>query len=718
MKLENPFNGMAYITEKGVQPEKVLESYSILPLKHLISHLTKQINSFFVGRTGVGKTMVLSLFDPAYQLALYTDTTNSKSLKEREKILELIPKEVIGIYSNIDSPYFHLTQFQGKVQNEENWMKIFGDYYGHILVRDLILALEKLSLNEKWREHNNVSEFNIEILDLVAIDYSKKICDELPDIDGISSWNSLKKYINNRISSWISAVSKLGADTFSGPSEIVQLINPCLYLMEQLKEKEIIGSDCRLFIIIDQYETLFEHRKNIDFRPIFNLAMRQAARGETRIEFKMGVRPYGYKDSLNILGSNIKLDLVKECQEIFIDELTSDYYDEFIKDLTQKCLKKYREYDDYSDRPHTIFEKLTAVQEVKKYVGSSTKRDKHFSLFFNECNQSENISKEEIKDFIKETVNGYDSECKVWIETLLSIHAEKVLDKNKDVEFLKSQLYEHFTNLKAVLFTTECKMPKECKCINNIDENQRIREYNSYKDIRPGALFIIAASYKNKPKIYSGYDTLVNASSRIVLHYIEIVSEAFDNFLLEDRTEFKPLPADNQSEAIYKRANRFFDNIPNTLPHGMAVNQILKKLGILFREEQLNPKLTKPYPNVFSVVKDLINQFEPESISDSYEREIITELLSYGFLEEEKHHDKNRKKGTRYKYYLNRLLCPYFGVSIVHRKDPLYIYGDEKEFLRCLIDNNCKIDELRKYLNSKTTTKVRVDKDLAQFSVD
>jgi len=464
MKLENPFNGMAYITEKGVQPEKVLECYSILPLKHLISHLTKQINSFFVGRTGVGKTMVLSLFDPAYQLALYTDNTHSKSFNERGKILELLPKEVIGIYSNIDSPYFHLTQFQGKVQTEENWMKIFGDYYGHILVRDFILALEKLSLNEKWREHNNVSNLDSEILDLVAIDYSKKICDELPDIDGISSWSSLKEYINNRISSWISIVSKLGAETFSGPSEIVQLINPCLYLMEELKTKGIIGSDCRLFIIIDQYETLFEHRKNIDFRPIFNLAMRQAARGETRIEFKMGVRPYGYKDSLNIFGSGIKLDLVKECQEIFIDDLTSDYYDKFINDLTKKCLKKYREYDDYSDRLNTVFENLTAVQEVKKYIGNSTKRDKHFSLFFKSNNQSEKISKEELIEFIKETTNEYDSlACKVWIETLLSIHAERILDKNKDIEYLKSQLNEHFTNLQAVLFKTECGMPSGCK---------------------------------------------------------------------------------------------------------------------------------------------------------------------------------------------------------------------------------------------------------------
>lgn len=705
MNLENPFQGMAYISEKGVHPENVLERYSILPLTHSMGHLNEQINSFCVGRNGVGKTMLLTLFDSVFQKFLYSNTDDSQLSKEqKQKILELVPEEVIGIYSNIDSPQIRLTQFQGELQTDIGWKKIFGDYYAHTLAKKLIDTLENLSKLEKWREHNKVAEFDENTLNLVSISYAARISTELPDAKNISSWDELKQYIDSRISNWITAVSKLGADTFSGPSETVQLITPLFYLLEELKNKGVIGEGCRLFIVIDQFETLYEHRKCIDFRPVFNLAMRQAARGDTRIEFKIGVRPYGYKDNLEILDSNTKLDLEKECTEIFIDELASIYYKDFIKDLTSKCLNKYTAYKEYADNVSSFFEKLSNVEEVGYYVSKSAKTDKHFSLFFNDIKG--NIKKQDAVDIIKEYTKDIDQlNCKVYIETLMSIYAEKHLkQRGTNTESLKLELKERYIGLQ-VIFSKKCTL--HIKSDEPVDLDTRTKEYYKYKDIESGALFIIAAAYKNKPKVYSGYDTLVIASSGVVLHYVEIVSDAFNMYLLsEESKKVGPLPATIQSDALYNRSNRYFDAIPDKVPHGNSVIQFLKNLGNLFRDIQLDTSLNKPYPNGFSLEENLLNKFE----KNSTESDVITELLSYGFLEEDKHNDKNRLKGKRYKYYLNRLICPYFVIPLVHRKDPVYIYDNKNNFFRYLLQKDFTASELRKSLTTAKKSKVNTKK--------
>ena len=126
---------MAYITEKGVRPELVFKRYSIEPFKYLLKYLDNNNNCFTVGRNGVGKTMVLSLFNPKYQQALLK---KKEKIAEAEQILNLLPKNIISIYLNIASPSIHLTRFQGKNLTNQQWQQIFGDYLGNTLLKKLI----------------------------------------------------------------------------------------------------------------------------------------------------------------------------------------------------------------------------------------------------------------------------------------------------------------------------------------------------------------------------------------------------------------------------------------------------------------------------------------------------------------------------------------------------------------------------------------------------
>ena len=690
MFLRNPFEDMAYLTEKGIHPEEVLERYSIKPFLFVLKYLTQKINCYAIGRTGVGKTMILSLFDSKYQKILFSDSYGNEISKDRKLLIENIPTGIISVFLNIDTPNILFTRFQGRLQDNRSWQKSFGDYIGHILLKKLLLTLEDLNNYKGWRKNSKVREINHNLFDRIAQLYLEKISKILPEFSSSEkTWINLKLSIEYRINQWIKAVSQLGEDKFTGPEIALDLIQPCLVFMGVLRETNAIEKVCRLFIIIDQYETLYEHKDFIDFRPVFNLAMRQAARGGTQIEFKIGVRPYGYLDNLKIFDSKVQLDIGRECKEVQLDDLADKYYDEFIDDLIAKCIGRFPEYNNYLNDVTKIFEKNSAIQEVKHYLGKSKSSDRHFRIFFRKTSfvNELNISKEELIAFIKSLTEPFSKiECKIWIQTLLSIFTEKLLYKKKSFEEIKEQLKK----ILPILYNECHDCIEECKPREKADSEEKWR----YTHLKPGALFIIASAYQNK-KLYSSYETIRYVSSNIVLHFIEIVSEAFILHLYEQKDDFKPIPTKTQQKAIYSLAHRYFENISDKTSYGLSIRRFLLNLGYLLREYQLKPELYVPTANGIILNTKLTKQFPSDETISS----ILVELLSYGFIEER---ELKYSKGKQYKYYVNRLLCPYFNIALEHLKNPLSV-SDEHGFIKCLLEENCTKGKLMKLAKGKST---------------
>ena len=110
-----------------------------------------------------------------------------------------------------------------------------------------------------------------------------------------------------------------------------------------------------------------------------------------------------------------------------------------------------------------------------------------------------------------------------------------------------------------------------------------------------------------------------------------------------------------------------------------------------------------PTPNWFSM-KNKIKEI-PELTKS--EKIILNELLSYGFLEEKVHRDVVTKDTIRYKYNLNRILCPYFKISIQKYKQPPYIIGSAAELVKNLINiEDRKINHLISYLVKQSEVKI------------
>ncbi|TFG20028.1 MAG: hypothetical protein EU530_04610 [Promethearchaeota archaeon] len=168
------------------------------------------------------------------------------------------------------------------------------------------------------------------------------------------------------------------------------------------------------------------------------------------------------------------------------------------------------------------------------------------------------------------------------------------------------------------------------------------------------------------------------------------------------------IPASIQSKVVYRRSSQLFDNIIDITPNGLAVKDILRKLGALFRKKQIESALNSPTPNSF-VLSEKITDIIP-SIKNKH---AILDILSYGFLEETPKSSKKVGSTKVYAYFLNRMLCPYFGISINHFKNPLPI-TDDLRFLNCFSNVDCTIQDLSKFIKFQGIDEMD-HKDIMQY---
>ncbi|MBD3349897.1 MAG: hypothetical protein GF364_00245 [Candidatus Lokiarchaeota archaeon] len=695
MSKENPFKGMAYITEKGIAPEAVFKRYSIEPFKYLLKYLDNNNNCFFVGRIGIGKTMVLCLFDPKYQNVLHQ---NHNNIEYRNQILELIPTNFLSIYVNISDPRLYLTRFSGKNLNETEWLEAFSDYFGNLLLKRLINNIELIKNNDSWQSNLKLN-FNSDILDKSAIKFGNQLTHIIPECREIRCWTDLKNYIDSRLNIWIDYITKIRNIEFTTPQNVTDLLQPCIALWNSLKNT-LLNENFRLFIIIDQYETLCGHKEIIDFRPIFNLAMQQASRGSSSIEFKIGVRPYGYKDNIDIFRSSSKLDLAKECSEIMIDEIIKDYYKKFINNLTQKCFDQNPELK--GKDPKEIFYRMSPVDEVKRYIGRTDTKTKHLKKFFHDVKFKHiySVNRDSIIQFIVELTNEiYPVKCRIWIQTLLAIIIEKDLQhKNREIVTQSNEIKQNIDNIiKRICRVNLDKCPEKsdkCYCSKKSDKKTGIDQSfrTKIKEIRDAALFLISDSYKHDiKKFYTGYKVIRQVSSRIVLNYIEMLSSIMDEKLLRgEELDMKTNPI-IQTKVIEKQSKKRYNNISSLCPNGLGVKMLVRKLGTIFRRKQVETSANSPTPNGFSLKQDII-----DLINKIDNPEIIIEALSYGYIEV-----NVRRRGSTYPklhtYTFNRILCPYFGISINSFKSPLSILKKQTDFLNDLCNTNLSTKDLYEY---------------------
>ncbi len=653
------------------------------------------MNVFLVGRKGVGKTMLLKLFEPSLVALL-----NKSSIPEHVRVRELLPAATVGIYFNLAGPEARLQTFQGRGWSDTQWRRAYGDYLNWILVRNTLDALDQLFQVDAWRRSAGVHvgsftealeahQFSIELLK-----QENSFFQQVSDLTG------LREAVQTKIQLWARFLNAdIGAEAPSAP---LALGLPLFHLMSGLRRANIAKTPLRLFVMVDQYEALHQRRGILDLRPIFNQAMYEASRGGTGVEFKIGTRAYSYENfQLGEDAGSIEID--REFVIVDLDRTAIRFYPKFAVELFQKRLSMVNETVRTVEPRKLAEERLPSLSphaEAKLYVRDATgERVKHLAPLIQRWERL-GFSKDEAQHIVQRA--DFAS-----AEPLTSMLAGIALTR-----WLRDNITEPPLKMEAGpphLTLVDTAIHYGTRLISSVDlrysmGTAKARRHSSHlraiddfvRDAEDAALFQLASAYKNQRRYFAGVDSMIAASSNVALVFIEALSHAYDNLLLDGRSPATdPVPPAIQTQALDRVSQSWYRRIPKEYDLGETLQELLRGLGASLRKLQLEITVPQPSPNGFSIEASASSSLEgipPTSRADALA--LLHEAISWGLLEEALHQDKTRGRPTRRKVYINRVLSPYFGLSLVRRKDPIYV-KDLQSFVQHLLDERDPLEVAR-----------------------
>ena len=371
----NPFS-VAYLTEASLTTDDLLSRYSFLPFQRVQAQLSDTTNVFLVGRKGVGKTMILKVYDPEFQRVIYESDS-----AEHKRVRAQLPASTIGVYLNLAAPTARLTLFQGRGHNSRWWMAAYADFINSLLLDLAFEALVLMRAVPNWvKAHCTEQAFDE---DRLAMHLLPLLREESSAFDGINTIAGLRAATKARVQHWARYVNKDPSVT-APPAVLLSLGVPLFRLVAAARAAELFQTPFRLFLLVDQYESLYQHRRVIDFRPLFNQAMYEASRGGTGVEFKVGTRQYSYTN-LSLIEGGGRIESGREMIEVHLDDLSDTFYNSFAKELFTKRMAsvagRLKRADAVLEASHYLPE-MDAMTEAARYVGaSSTDSRKHFGNF-------------------------------------------------------------------------------------------------------------------------------------------------------------------------------------------------------------------------------------------------------------------------------------------------------------------------------------------------
>lgn len=677
MRDKNPFIS-AYITEKVSETRELLPFYSFLPYQSFREQLEQQNNAFLAGRKGVGKSMLLKVYEPE-MMSLIWNSNDAEHITAREAM----PRAVVGAYFNLSTPDARLSLFRGRGRDDSWWLAAYSDYLNCILFEKAVAAIRMMCSVKTWSkasgfEGRNPLQDRAVIRHIIA-----SLRRESSGFDSVTSITSLENYFLEKKTSWMRFLNDTNPLPVAHPPDSMLMLGiPLFALTSAINSVASRPSKLRLFILIDQYEALFDQRKALDLRPIFNQAMHSATRGGVGVEFKIGTRHYAFRN-LNLPGSSGQIEFNREAVILDMDTSRDSWYPEFAEDLFRKRLASIQSAGSLP-RGAGNFRKLVPGlkprDEAEAYRGKSGQNiQKHLRCFERRWSEYgfadatiENIMRASgLRDVHPLTATIACIGLTRWIrdgraEPLFKIQLpgrisarldDQIIENARELVRLIEWRYEH----------GEAKARKHDKTLRAIDD--------FIHDVEEAALFILASSYKNQRKIVCGFDSILKISSGVALVLIEILFQAYKLLIADGGDPLTdPIPIKHQSTAVYQVAGEWYAQMPLKHDYGITIQTLIRGLGRSFSKLQVEPTVPEPAPNGFSVKSLGLNLFELDGRSPRSEpRALISEAVSWGFLEEKQHQDKSKGSPPRASYRLNRVLCPYFGITPISKKDPMYV---------------------------------------------
>jgi len=694
----NPFN-QSYLTESITSPSELLAHYSFAPMKYVHTEVARETNVFLLGRKGVGKTMVLKLFDADLTAEIFEGSQRYRGVRK------LMPRSAVGVYLNLASPMVRVRSFAGRGHPPHWWRAAFADYLNYLLLSHLLKNLETLTSNESWCEACGWGAGTFSAATELVSTVLAALRDESAEFDDVTTYEELKRFVRQRLRAWTRFLNR---DVEFPPARWLSFCMPLFRIAEVLRDEH---PKLRLLLLVDQYETLHSYHHTVDLRPIFNRAMYEASRGGTGLELKLGCRPYAQGD-LKLPEGLGAIETGREVSTVDLDSLAPKYFEPFMAELFAKRLLEANLIAARPKKPKELANEylpgLGPIEEAGLYVRNAhLESSRHLAPFADEWKRH-GIHEDAVVRVFDES--GM-SDCDVLVAVLTGIAITKWLRKRRrtspplrGMEKVEGRLDEQISayaprvlNAIATRYKTGTTTARKAGgTARSADDHVRAYEQT--------ALFRIASSYKNQRKVHAGFESLVAISSNVALAFIEIMKTAWDLVMLKPGTRrIKAIPPRLQSRAVYSVSESWFRRISREYDFGDRQTRFLRSLGSAFRAIQLDIGSPVSAPNGFSIVDAALPS--EELSPDESAAALLISLVNWGLLEEALHQDKTSGRPKRRKLYINRILCPYLGLTEKRLRDPIYVKDLDSFMDALLTEGGTPPEELRKRAGAPSRTR-------------
>lgn len=621
----NPFHDL-WLTEI-LNPEEFVQLFSPEVVK-LSDDLFGKSNVVVRGRSGSGKSMLLRLLDSNTKIA-YAKSVERSPIPDNSRY-------ITGKIDLLRSGFSAITNRLPRNPNTENkhWAAaIFSDFLNYSLALNLMEDIYKLHQNQLQDNGQQILALNMKQSNVKGfvkfLSYADSWNGFLWDC---KTWNEIEKKMDERL---VAYKNFFNYNAQSLPDDIetsrTEVGIPLAELVELLRYQKIIPNDCQVYLKIDQLEELYQIEKESGYGDVFRQVINRAlAQRDQRIAYRIGTRHYAWSAHTKVWGTNAHIEEMRDYSVIDIDE-------------------KFRNRE-HSERRFSKFAEDVFKRRLR--VAGFNTNSRPLSDVFGTTASPSDRAKELIKS--KTKMSFPSNWAPEWITTLEKLAEEDPLDAKLGEAWLRQEAQQkamlHLDGRSATSFDWR---EKQWWC----------------KERKEAALMQIAGE-RRQNMIWYGKRHIIDLSGYNILAFMSICRTIWSGWLRvhtddELRTIAKPkIGKEQQIIGIYEASKLWIDKLGEG-QEGDKRRLFIIKLGDWFvKKIKKDKSLSYPGHNGFSLLK---SEFE----TDNKISRLIRLCRDYGDLIESEHTSKT-STGSRIKWYLNPILCPYFGLPHVRTKEPIY----------------------------------------------
>jgi len=485
-----------------------------------------------------------------------------------------------------------VSNFRGRGISEEVWGELYAHYFNFRATQQIVNTIKKIITLRLVFEDK-------------FLDFINRYFELIDEPSSERSIESMEKSIRRKIDElvrYINNPNRVPCPILTNNGEMI--FSTCSVLQERQEFR-----DKTWYILLDEYENLSENQQRI-----INTLVKA---NQPPVIFKLAMRPSGWRTQQTLALS----ESLESIADYDLIDYQVDFSDEDYETLVIEAFTKSLALNKISDMKYLDVRELLPEQSPEEEALSIKMRSKRTPKYI-----------ERMKKII--SCSSKDPNEQLILENKLILIDEPLR-----------------TRIHLVLLdrgTTPQIIAREL-------DNNSSKYQEWYKHNRIGTLFLFCSEYQTK-KSFTGFDTYILLSSKIMRNFVSLFSRAWELSLDEGFNVDRPLgfSFDTQTKAACDISQKKVFEISSYASIGPALYSFANQLGRIFERLNRDEKQSQPERNHFGVNGEM---------SDIGENLLRGALLNSVIQETAATKMKSGTTARGKDYLLNRIYCPFYNMS-------------------------------------------------------